>query len=190
LDRTQILRIILLTGSAGVLTYSLPRILRRINDRIPGNRKDAFRASIGFDRLDGMTTLALNLSNESEQFVWVEEIDILLTELQAEQQTCEASCREVQRIRQIVRPDAAATISLSSTIYRAAGEPQRKYSFVLSSLIRCRIGEEWFEKGVENFRVRMVGLTASKVTRERKSIATLESQVQHRDEDAIAVGRK
>jgi hypothetical protein len=61
-------------------------------------------------------------------------------------------------------------ISLSQVIYKAAGDPQRKYSCVLSSVLRYRIGEEQFEKQMENYRLQMLGLTASSIQRERKPV--------------------
>ena len=59
-------------------------------------------------------------------------------------------------------------ISLAEVIYKAAGEPQRKYSSLLFSVLRYRVGEEWFEKELEACRIQMLGLTVSDVRRERK----------------------
>jgi hypothetical protein len=81
-------------------------------------------------------------------------------------------------------------ISLSQVIYKAAGDPQRKYSCVLSSVLRYRIGEERFEKKMENYRLQMLGLTASSVQRERKPVPPFQPLDGSPDVPAIAAGLK
>ena len=51
-----------------------------------------------------MASLSLLLANESDTYVWAEEIEIFLSGLSAEEQTAEPSCREIQKIRQMVAP--------------------------------------------------------------------------------------
>lgn len=114
-----------------------------------------------------MASLALLLSNSSRAPVWVEEVEIFLFDLRADEQVTEPSCRGTLRIRQAVRPRDAVPISLGAAVYKAAGEPQRRHSCVLSSIVRYRIGEEWLEKELEVYRIQMIGLTTAKVRRER-----------------------
>lgn len=137
----------------------------------PTDRTGGFRPSIGFTRLDGMASLSLLLANRSRDHVWAEEIEILLSSLAANDQTAEPTYREIQKIRQMVPPRDMLPISLAGVIYKAAGDPQRKYSGVLSSVLRFRIGDEWNEKQLDNYRIRMMGLTAVGVRRERGPVA-------------------
>ena len=129
--------LVLLTGA---LAYMLLRIGRgKKNSRVRRDGVD-FRPSIGFALQDGFKSVALLLTNKSRKPVWTEEIEIALTELAANQQTSEATCREIHKIRQTVNPQDLLPISLVETIYMAAGKPQRKYSCILSSVVRYRVG--------------------------------------------------
>jgi len=152
------------------LAYALLRVwLRRRNARDSENGSDGFLPLIGFTRLDGMESLSLLLQNEARTHVWAEEIEIYLSDLVAISQTAEPSFHEIQKIRQLIPPGDTQPISLAGVIYKAAGEPQRKHSSVLSSVIRYRIGENWFEKNLDSYRIQMIGLTASGVQRQRKA---------------------
>ena len=117
-----------------------------------------------------MASVSLMLANESEEPVWVEEIEIHLTNLVANAQAVEPSLQEIKKIRQMVPPDDMLPVSLAQTIYKAAGNPQRKYSCVLSSVLRYRIGEKWAEKTMTNYKIKMAGLTADSIGRERKHV--------------------
>lgn len=128
-----------------------------------------FRPTIGFARQDGFESVALLLTNKSRLNVWTEEIEIALTELSANQQTSEATCHEIHKVHQIVSPNDLLPISLVETIYMAAGKPQRKYSCVLSSVVRYRVGEKWYEEPMIAYRLRMIGLTVEGIRRERKA---------------------
>ena len=120
-----------------------------------------FRPTIGFARQDGFQSVALLLDNNSDEFVWIEEIEIALTELNAEQQTSEATCRETHKVRQSVHPHDMLPISLVGAIYKAAGGPQRTYSCSMFSMVRYRVGEKWFEEPMKSYRLKMTGLTVS-----------------------------
>lgn len=172
------------------LGYTLVRVWRRKNGRNTRDRIKGFRPRIGFTRLDGMASLSLLLENESNTHVWAEEIEIFLSNLRAEQQASEASGHGVQKIRQMVHSDDMVPISLCEAIYKAAGNPQRKYSCAISSVLRYRIGEEWLEKSLETYRIRMVGLTVSGIHRERKAAPSLQTQPESQDVPAIAVKLK
>ena len=81
-------------------------------------------------------------------------------------------------------------ISLCEVIYKAAGNPQRSYSCVLSSVLRYRIGEELFVRPMENYRIRMKGLTVTSVHRERKPVPPIQVPENPRDIPAIAAKLK
>jgi hypothetical protein len=172
------------------LAYTLSRAWRHGNDRDAPDQIKGFRPRIGFTRLDGMVSLSLLLENESSEHVWAEEIEIFLSDLKAEEQASEPSSRGVRKIRQMVRSGDMLPISLCETIYKAAGDPQRRYSCALSSVLRYRIGEEWFEKRLENHRIRMAGLTASSIHRERKPVPFPENSEETSNAPAMAIKMK
>lgn len=177
MDWSFALRVIAPLVTAASLGYIILLLWRRrsgagggLNLERAGNSaatRDGLRPKIGFSRLDGMASPTLLLYNKSHAPVWVEEAEILLADLIADEQVAEASCHETLRIRQTVPPRDMLSISLSACIYKAAGEPQRRYSCILSSTIRHRVGEKWIEKKLEIYRIQMIGLLAHKVRRER-----------------------
>ena len=185
-----ILRETFLLVFAIALCYVALRIWREKNVADPMDKSRGFRPRIGFTRLDGMASLSLLLANGSETRVWAEEIEIFLSGLTAEEQTAEPSCREIQKIRQTVRSGDLLPISLCEVIYKAAGDPQRKYTCVMSSVLRYRIGEESFEKNMENYRLRMLGLTVSGIHRERKHVPPIQTQEESHSVPVMAIKLK
>jgi hypothetical protein len=135
-----------------------------------------FYPSIGFAWQDGFKSVTLLLANKSGAHVWTEEIEISLQELVADEQTSEASCHEVHKIRQLVGPRDLLPISLVETIYNAAGRPQRKYSCVMLSVVRFKVGEKWFEEQLPAYRLKMLGLTVASIRLKRKSAGNLRNQ--------------
>lgn len=144
-----------------------------LTDAFPG-----FRPRIGFTALDGMQSISLLLENQSTANVWAEEIEISLGDLTTNNQTAEASCREILKIRQMVSADDVLPISLAGVIYKAAGGPQREYSCALSSVLRFRVDETWFERSLDDYRIRMLGLTVAELRRERKRLPQFHVQEQ------------
>jgi hypothetical protein len=185
-----IMRAIFLLVFAIALGYAVLRTWRRRNGSDPTDRSAGFRPRLGFTRLDGMASLSLLLANESKKYVWAEEIEIFLSSLSADEQTAKPTYRAIQKIRQMVRSGDVLPISLCEVIYKAAGDPQRKYSCVLSSVLRYRIGEERFEKNMENYRLQMIGLTASGIQRERKPVQPFQTQERSQDVPALAAKLK
>jgi hypothetical protein len=184
------MRIAYLAVFAVVIGYSALRIWRQRKGSLTKDKSDGFRPRIGFTRMDGMESLSLLIPNGSNTYVWAEEIRIFLSGLIAEQQTAEPSYHETQQIRQMVGPDDMLPISLAQIIYKAAGNPQRKYSCVLSSVLRYRIGEEWFEKNMDAYRIRMIGLKASGIDLERKPVQPPRIQDKTQDIPQIATKLK
>ncbi len=185
-----ILRATFLLAFAIALGYSVLRFWHRRNVPDPMDRSAGFRPRIGFTQLDGMESLSLLLANGSEKHVWAEEIEIFLSSLSADEQTAKPTCHEIQKIRQLVRAGDMLPISLSEVIYKAAGDPQRSYFCVMSSLLRYRIGEEGFERKMENYRLQMIGLTASDIHRERKPVPPFQTQEKSQDDPALAIKLK
>ncbi len=182
--RASILLIFILFG------YAALRIWHRKNGPNAEDKNRGFRPGIGFTRLDGMASVSLLLANESNRHVWAEEIEIFLSGLSAEEQTAEPSFRGIQKIRQTVQSGDMVPISLCQAIYKAAGNPQRKYTFAMSSVLRYRIGEDWFEKNLQNYRLRMIGLTVSSIHRERKPLPPIQTQKESRDTPIMESKRK
>lgn len=151
-----------------MLAYVAFRFRRSQKSANPVDGVPGFRPGIGFSSFDGMQSISLLLENESAVNIHVEEIEISLRDLVASDQTAEPPCREVLRIRQTVCPEDVLPISLAGVIYKAAGEPQREYSCGMSAVLRFRVGENSFERNLEECRIQMVGLTASGIRRERK----------------------
>jgi len=149
---------------------SAVRLWRRTKNQTVADPFSGFHPDIGFTRLDGMVSLSLLLENDSDERVWAEEIELYLSRLKAEDQATEPSHHGIQPIRQVVRPGDLLPISLCAAIYKAAGEPQRNYTCVLSSVLRYRIGDKRFEQKLENYNLRMLGLRAFRIHRTRKPV--------------------
>ena len=153
---------------AGALFYFAFRIWRGKANRTSSLGTD-FHPSIGFARQDAFKSIAILLFNKSDDAVWTEEIEIVLTELVANQQAATPSCHEVLKIRQAVPAHDMLPVSLVETIYNAAGRPQLRYTCVMSSMVRYRVDEEWFEEPMKIYRLKMAGLTVSGVRQDRKA---------------------
>jgi hypothetical protein len=156
---------------AVLFTYFGFRIWRLRKNYRPNDTGSDFHPRIGFTRLDGGASLALLLDNHSEGKVWVEEIEIVLTGLVADEQTSHASCHEIQKIRQMVGPQDMLPISLVETIYRAAGHPQRKYSCLMSSMVRYQADGKRFEEPMLPCSLKMAGLTVVSERMERWAVS-------------------
>lgn len=153
---------------AGALFYFAFRIWRDKSNRANDTGID-FHPTIGFARQDAFKFIAVLLFNKSDDAVWTEEIEIVLTDLKANQQATTASCHEIHKIRQAVPAHDMLPISLVEAIYNAAGRPQLRYSCVMSSVVRYRAGEESFEEPMKIYRLKMAGLTVSEVRQDRKA---------------------
>jgi len=159
----------------------------------PGKDQNAgFRPHIGFTKLDGMQSLALLLENNSPRDAWAEEIEIFLSDLRAEEQPAKPTLHQIHKIRQLVPSEDLLPISLCEAIYRAAGDPQLRYSCVLSSVLRYRIGGRQFEKKMETYKVEMLGLTFSEMRRERKPVQSFspEGKSPEHSSDAPALANR
>jgi hypothetical protein len=170
---------------AEVLFYFALRIWRATRKRASHSGAE-FHPTIGFARQDAFKSIAVLLFNKSDDSVWTEEIEIVLTELVADQQATTATCHEVHKIRQAVPARDMLPISLVETIYNAAGRPQLRYSCVMSSVVRYRVGEERFEEPMKIYRLKMAGLTVSGARQDRKGGHKFKPQGKPQDLQATA----
>lgn len=177
---------ILLMGAVTVLVIALALLtlsLRRRKNRGLGKEAGAgFRPDIGFSGLDGMTSLSLLLTNKANTDIWVEDIEIFLGELDASFQAARPSYYGVQPIRESLGPGDQSSISLSALVYKAGGECQRWYSFVLSSVVRYRIGDQWLERRLSDYRVEMIGFITASLRRERKTMRPIRTDPKGREQ--------
>ena len=182
---------ILIIGAVlGVFIYFVLRMRRGEKIGRSVDKGVDFHPTIGFTRLDGGRSVAVLLDNRSDARVWIEEIEIVLTDLIANQQTSDASCHETHKIHQTVRGQDMLPVSLVETIYRAAGKPQRKYSCVLSSIVRYRVEERWYEEAMKAYRLSMVGLTVAGIRRESKTVYRFKPRVHAQELQTVDAGPK
>lgn len=182
-----LLRVALMIAFALAAFYAAFVIWRRKNGLESTDEISGFHPRIGFTKLDGMASVSLLLANRSGGKIWAEEIEISLAELVAKDQTAEPSYREIQKIRQMVPRRDTLPISLAGVIYKAAGDPQRRYSCVMSSVLRFRMGEEEKEQRLETCRINMAGLVALGMSRERKAVTPIRVQAKEKSADVSAV---
>lgn len=173
------------TGVAALIYFAVRIWTHKGNGSLSGTGVD-FRPSIGFTHMDGWASLALLMVNKSERNVWAEEIEIALTDLIADDQTSEATYREIQKIRQTVQPRDMLPISLMETIYQAAGKPQTRYSCLMSTVLRYRVGEKWFERPLQPCKLKLAGLTVVSNHRERWTKSEFKPQEKFPDSQPVS----
>ena len=132
---------------------------------------------------DGWQALELQLVNRSDVKVWVEEANLVITDLEANFQTALATGQHIHKIRQPVVPDECISMSLTGSLYDAAGRPQGPYSFQLWGTIHYRIGEKWAQANIRPHRINMVALSVLGVQRIRQKSTTPEV---HNDEAIVS----
>jgi hypothetical protein len=180
----------LVVAGIAALVYFAVRIWNYKSDGSANYAGVDFRPTIGFTHMDGWASLALLMVNKSEWNVWAEEIEIALTDLIADDQTSEPTYREIQKIRQTVQPRDMLPISLMETIYRAAGKPQTSYSCVMSTVIRYRVGEKWFERPLQPYKLKLAGLTVVSNHRERWTKSEFKPQEKSPDSQPVSTKSK
>ena len=131
---------------------------------------------------DGWQALELQLVNRSDAKVWVEEANLVITDLEANFQTAQATGQHIHKIRQPVVPDECLSMSLTGSLYDAAGRPQGPYSFQLWGTIHYRIGEKWAQANIRPHRIKMVAFSVLRVQPIRRKNATAEA---HDDQEIV-----
>jgi hypothetical protein len=114
-----------------------------------------FAPQLKINRHDGAGSLDLLLVNDAGMTVWVEEALVVLADLDAIWQTAIPTCQTQHEIRQNISAEESLELSLVGAIYDAAGRPQGRYSCLISVDIRCRVGDEWFNKTLGASRIEM-----------------------------------
>jgi len=125
------------------------------------------RPKLRINRDDGGVSLDLQLVNDAGMTVWVEDATIVLTDLDAIWQTSIPNGQARHEIRQNVRANESLELSLAGAIYDAAGRAEGRYACFMGVVVRCRVGEEWFNKALDTYRVEMTGLEARSLHRLR-----------------------
>jgi len=126
-----------------------------------------FAPELRINRQDGGGSLDLLLMNNAGLTVWVEEAIVALTHLDAIWQTSIPTGRARHEIRQNVRANESLELSLAGAIYDAAGRAQGRYSCLIFVVVRCHVGEEWFTKALDTYKLEMTGLKARSLHRSR-----------------------
>lgn len=147
-------------------TFGLFRPWRKTNPQPEGFQID-FSARLRLFREDDWAYLELLLVNHSNVTVWVEEATIVLSELEANWQTSIATGQTKHKILQNIGPNDTLGVSFVGSIYEAAGKPQGKYSCVVFTDVRYRVGDEWLNKTLDVYRVEMAALTVFRLRRSR-----------------------
>jgi hypothetical protein len=132
--------------------------------RKPGSESEhieiKFSPQLKINRYDGGGSLDLLLVNDANMTVWVEEARVVLTDLDATWQTAIPTCQAKHEIRQNVRANESLELSLARAVYDASGRAQGRYSCLIFVVVGCRVGEEWFNKALDTYKLEMTGLKA------------------------------
>jgi hypothetical protein len=140
---------------------------RRKAKPAPGDFQIDFSAGLRVFPDDGWVYLELLLVNRSNVSVWVEEAVIVLSELEANWQTSVSTGPARHEILENIRPNDTLRVSLVGDIYEAAGKPQGMYSCTVFTDVRYRVGDEWFNKSLEGYKVEMAALTVFRLRSSR-----------------------
>jgi hypothetical protein len=138
---------------------------RRKTKPAPGGVQIDFSAGLRAFPDDGWVYLELLLGNRSHASVWVEDAVVVLSELEANWQTSVSTGQARHEILQNIRPNDTLRVSLVGAIYEAAGKPQGAYSCMVFADVRYRVGDEWFSRSLEGYRVEMAALTVFRLRR-------------------------
>jgi hypothetical protein len=154
-----------MNADGGRRTFSLFRRWRKTKP-LPISQTD-FSASLRLIREDGWVYLELLLANRSDVAVWVEEVTVVLSELEASWQTTIATGQSNHAILAYIGSDDVLSVSLVGAIYDAAGRPQGKYSCLVFNNVRYRVGDEWINQTLDAYKVEMAALTVFRLRHRR-----------------------
>jgi hypothetical protein len=128
---------------------------------------------------DGWVSLELQIVNNSRVKVWIEEAKLVINDLEANYQTALATGQQIHKISQAVVPDECLRMSLSSSLYEAAGRPQGPYSFLLLGTVHYRIDGDWAQANIQPHKIEMAALSVLRVRRVRQKRAGAEAYETH-----------
>jgi len=175
--------VLLIVGFGLILILgALLFLYRQRKKDIPSEIQIDLCPAVRITDFDGWQALELQLVNRSDAKVWVEEANLVITDLEANFQTALATGQHIHKIRQPVVPDECLSMSLTGSLYDAAGRPQGPYSFQLWGTIHYRIGEKWAQANIRPHRIKMVALSVLRVQLIRRKNATAEA---HDDQEIV-----
>src|SRR4029078_2159782 len=91
------------------------------------DRGAEFPSELRITESGGWVSLELLLENRSTQPVWIDDVQLALTDLAAQLQTSEPNGQGLVSIQHNIRPRDFFRLSLAEALYDAAGKPQRSY---------------------------------------------------------------
>src|SRR5882724_5193811 len=139
------------------------------------------RPTVRISSFDGWASLELHLSNRSGFTVWIEEAQLVLTDLDAHFQTGLATGQTAHKIRQAIPPNETLSMSITGSLYEAAGRPQGLYSFLVLGNVHYRIAEEdWAEACIYQHKIEMTALSVLSCRRIRQKEKKVESHDEHK----------
>jgi hypothetical protein len=133
------------------------------------------RPAVRISSFDGWASLELHLSNRSGFTVWIEEAQLVLTDLDAHFQTALSTGQTAHKIRQAIPPHETLAMSITGSLYEAAGRPQGPYSFRVLGSVHYRIADEdWAEACICQHKIEMTALSVLSCRRLRHKSTTVE----------------
>ena len=133
------------------------------------------RPAVRIASFGGWASLELHLLNRSRFTVWIEEANLTLADLDANFQTGFATGQTAHKIRQAIPPNETLSMSITGSLYEAAGRPQGTYSFRVLGAIRYRRDDNWAEAFIHQHQMEMTALSVLSCKRIREKKTTIES---------------
>jgi len=99
----------------------------------------------------------------------------VLTDLDSHFQTGLATGQTAHKIRQAIPPNETLSISITGSLYEAAGKPQGPYSFLVLGSVHYRIAEEdWAEACIYQHKIEMTAFSVLSCRRIRQNRTSVE----------------
>jgi len=155
-------RLFMLAGGPACLAL---RFWRRNAHTAPTNPEVDLRSELTFNRSQGF--LDLVLVNRCRMKLWVVDVTLELSALEARYQTCAPTATETIKLRQVIGPGQSLRASCITALYNGAGRPQEEYAFMVSARTRYRAHGDLFEQVLRPCQVRMIALSPIAVRRIR-----------------------
>src|SRR5258708_39725405 len=99
--------------------------------------------------------------------IWLEEANILISELHENFQTALPINQKTYQIRQAIPPHESLSLSIGPTLYEAAGSPQGYYSFRFIGNVHYRIDQRMAAEKIPRHWIEMAALSVLRFKRVR-----------------------
>jgi hypothetical protein len=119
-----------------------------------------FALELRINRHYESVSLNLQIANKTDTTIWVEEAKVVLADLAVIWQTSIPTGQAIHEIHQNVRANETLRLNLARAIHDAAGRPLGKYSCLVCVDVHYRLGDEWFNKTLDTYKMEMFGLNA------------------------------